>query len=88
MSVESLRNHPVWQNMSPVKREIMEEAISAGGGRNINESAGAIMTAMKRMKRAGETFTREESDILIEELMRGMSAKERAKVEMIKSMMR
>ena len=88
MSIESIRKHPVWQNMSPVKREIMEEALSSGRGKSMNASAGVIMTAMQKMKMSGESFTKEESDILIEELMKGMSAKERAKVEMIRSMIR
>lgn len=88
MSMESLRNHPVWLNMSPVKREIMEEAIYAGAGKSINESAGVIMTAMKRMRKSGESFSKEESDILIDELMKGMSARERTRAEMIRNMIR
>ena len=86
MGMESVKNHPVWMNMSPVKKRIIEEAINARRSENINDTAVVIMAAMEKMKKAGESFTREETDVLIGELMKGMSASDRAKVELIKRM--
>ena len=71
--------------MSPVKRQIMEEAL-ASRTRNTSETAAVIMAAMKKMKMAGEAFTPKETEILMEELMNGMSPAERAKAMMIKNM--
>lgn len=86
MSIESVRSHPVWQGMSPVKREIMEDVITQNKGKKLSDQAGVIMAAMNRMKQAGESFTKEETEILTEELMKGMSAADRAKLELIRNM--
>lgn len=86
MSMESVRNHPVWQNMSPVKKKIMEEVALASRNKKLSDSAGIIMMAMKRMNQAGESFTKEETEILTTELMEGMSEADRAKLELIKKM--
>lgn len=86
MSIESVRNHPVWRNMSPVKKKVMEETLAAGRGKKLSDSAGIIMMAINRLKQAGESFTKEETEILTEELMKGMSAADKAKLELIKNM--
>lgn len=86
MSMESVRNHPVWLKMSPTKRKIMEDVMASSQGKKLSDSAGIIMAAMNRMKQAGESFTKEETEILTEELMKGMTAADRAKLELIRNM--
>ena len=86
MGMESVRNHPVWRNMSSVKRQVMEDVIVQGKGRKLSDSAGIIMAAMNRLNQAGETFTKEETEILTEELMKGMSSAERVRLELVKNM--
>jgi len=88
VSVESVRSNPVWQNMSPAKRKIMEDALRAGNAQsgNMEKTATVIFKAINEMKKAGESFSKTETDVLIEELMKGMSAKDRAKVSMIRSL--
>ena len=88
MSIESVRNHPVWRNMSPVKKQVMEETLAAGRGKKLSDSAGIIMMAkeINRIKQAGESITKEETEKLTEELMKGMSAADKAKLELIKNM--
>ena len=88
MSIESVRNHPVWHGMSPVKKQVMEDALAAGRGKKLSDSAGIIMMAVNRLKQAGESFSKEETEILTEELMKGMSAADKAKLELIKNMIK
>lgn len=86
MSMESIRNHPVWRRMSPAKRSIMEEVMVQAQGKKLSDSAGIIMSAMNKMQQKGESFTREETEILTGELMKDMSAADRARLELIRNM--
>ncbi len=81
----SWMNNPMWLNMDMGKKAIIEELIKNSAGKGINDSAALIMAAISGMRKNNMSFSKEETDILIEAMTSGMSPEEKAKVEMMKS---
>lgn len=81
----SWMNNPMWLNMDMGKKAIIEELIKNSAGKGINDSAALIMAAISGMRKNNMSFSKEETDILIEAMTSCMSPEEKAKVEMMKS---
>ena len=87
MSGNSWMNHPAYKDMDPVKKLMIEELISKTAGKGINETANLIMTTMTLMRKNDVSFSKEEADLLINVMMRDMNDAEKAKLNMMKSML-
>jgi hypothetical protein len=74
--------------MDPAKVEIMKELAFKSQGKSLKEVAPILMGTMQKMKEKNLSFSKEESDYLIDILTRDMPPEERAKVEMMKKMIK
>lgn len=81
-------NEEIFRNMDPAKVEIMKELAFKSQGRNLKEVAPILMSTMQQMKDKNLSFTRQESDYLIDILTKDMSSEERTKVEMMKKIIK
>lgn len=88
MGMTSLKDTPVWTEMDPVKKTIVEELLERSKGKHLNESSGVIMAAIMKLREKKMSFTPEETDVLMNELTRDMTQKEIAKVDMMKQMIK
>lgn len=88
MADNSWMNHPAWTEMEPEKKAIMEELLVGCRGKKVNESASLIMAAMTMLRKKNLSFSKEEADILIGEMAKGMDESEKAKLEMMKGMIK
>lgn len=94
MNLSVLTNHPIYQKMQPEKQKLLQECVRLTGGDSHSEGVNfdkilPIMLAMhQKMKKQGVNFTAEERDVLIDVLSAELSPSERARMEMIKKMMR
>ncbi|MBE5929046.1 MAG: hypothetical protein E7267_06725 [Lachnospiraceae bacterium] len=86
MGGNSWMDHPAYTDMNPAKKLIIEELISKTAGKGINETANLIMTTMTLMRNNNVSFTKEEADLLINVMMRDMNDSEKAKLNLMKSM--
>jgi len=78
----------VWRKMHPRKRAIIETLVNQSSNKRMEESAGIVMAAISQMKRERLSFSSEETALMLEVLTAGMSPAEKAKVEMMKNMLR
>lgn len=81
----SWMNNPMWLNMDAGKKAIIEELLKNSAGKGVNDLAALIMAAMSGMKKNNMSFSQEETDILIEAMTSGMSAEEKARVQMMRN---
>lgn len=94
MNLSVLTNHPIYQKMQPEKQKLLQECVRLTGGDSHSEGVNfdkilPIMLAMhQKMKKQGVNFTAEERDVLIDVLSAELSPSERARMEMMKKMMR
>lgn len=94
MNLNVLTNHPIYQKMQPEKQKLLQECVRLTGGDSHSEGVNfdkmlPIMLAMhQKMKKQGVNFTAEERDVLIDVLSAELSPSERARMEMMKKMMR
>lgn len=84
----SWMNNPMWLNMDTGKKAVIEELIKNSSGKGINDSAALIMAAMSGMRKNNMSFSKEETDILIEAMANSMSPEERSRLEMVKNLIR
>ena len=92
MNINDLKNYPVFQKMSPVKKKVIIEMLNRTGGELSTKKGTAkmekllplVMQANARLKAAGEAFTNEESLLMIDFLASDMSAEDKAKLEVMK----
>ena len=66
----------------------MKELAEQMEGKALKDAAPVIMAASNKLKQQGKSFTPEETALLLEILTKDMTPQEKAKVEMMKSMMR
>ena len=94
MNLNVLTNHPIYQNMQPEKQKLLLECIRLADGNKQSEGVNfdkmlPIMLAMhQKMQKQGLNFTSEERNVLIDVLSAELSPAERARMEMMKKMMR
>jgi len=92
MNINDLKNYPVFQRMSPVKKSVISEVIKHAsaelsgkqGNVKIEKLLPFVMQANAKLKSAGEAFTNEESLLMIDFLSSDMSPEDKAKLEIIK----
>lgn len=81
------RENPVFQQMDPRKKAILEQLARNGQGKSAKQAAPLLMAAMSELKKQNLTFTPEESSLLITSLSADLSPAEQQKVEKMKKVM-
>lgn len=76
------------KKMNPEKIEIMKELAEAAEGKDLKETAPLIMRANQKLNAKNMSFTKEETTVLLDLLTRNMSPAEKAKVEMMKKIVK
>ncbi|MGN0507406.1 MAG: hypothetical protein ACI4FZ_12660 [Lachnospiraceae bacterium] len=77
---EDITNNPLFQNLSPVKREVLQEVVNSTENLPLDKALPLLLKANIKLKKKGESFTKEESAFLITELTKQLTPQERAKV--------
>ena len=74
--------------MHPVKIQVMKELAEEMQGKAMKDAAPLLMAATSKLKSHNLSFSPEESAILLEILTKDMNPQEKAKVEMMKNVIR
>ncbi len=88
MADNSWMSHPAWTDMDPEKKAVINELLMGCRGKKLNESASFIMAAMTMLRKKNLSFTKDEADVLIGEMAKGMDESEKARLEMMKNMIK
>ena len=88
MNNSVFEQYEIFKKMDPVKIQVMKELAEQMEGKALKDAAPVIMAASNKLKQQGKSFTSEETALLLEILTKDMTPQEKAKVEMMKSMMR
>ena len=88
MNNSVFEQYEIFKKMDPVKIQVMKELAEQMEGKALKDAAPVIMVASNKLKQQGKSFTPEETALLLEILTKDMTPQEKAKVEMMKSMMR
>lgn len=88
MSQSIFDEYDIFKTMHPVKVEVMKELVNSVNGKAMKEAAPLIMAAGSRLQSQNLSFTPEEVSVLMEILTKDMSPEDRAKVEMMKNIVR
>mgnify|MGYP006993231878 CR=1 FL=1 len=74
--------------MHPVKIQVMKELAEQMQGKAMKDAAPLLMAATSKLKSHNLSFSPEESAVLLEILTKDMNPQEKAKVEMMKNVIR
>lgn len=84
---ESSWNNSNLKNIDPRKLSILLELAKDAEGKPMDKLLPMLMNVNKKMKDQNLTFSKDESDMLMELLTKNLSAKEKMQVEMMRKMM-
>ncbi|HPU63556.1 MAG TPA: hypothetical protein PK304_05330 [Mobilitalea sp.] len=87
MADTSWNNNPKMKNIDPRKLAVLMELVKEAQGKSIDKLIPLIVNANKKLQAQNLSFTKDESEILIEILTKNMSPKERARFEMLRKLM-
>ncbi len=87
MSDNSWTNHPKLKNIDPRKLTILLELMKESEGKPMDKLVPLLMNTNKKLQQQDMTFTKDESDLMIEILTKNMTPKEKQQFEMIKKFM-
>lgn len=87
MADTSWTNNPKLKNVDPRKLAILLELVKEAEGKPTDKLLPLLMNTNKRLQQQNMTFTKDESDLMIEIITKNMSAKEKQQFEMIKKFM-
>ena len=87
MADTSWTNNPKLKNIDPRKMAILLELVNEAEGKPMEQLLPLLMNANKKLNQQKMTFSKEESDIMLEILTKNMSPKERSQFEMMKKFM-
>lgn len=84
---EDITKNPLFQNLSPVKKEVLQEVVDSAEHLPLDKALPLLLKANVKLKKQGESFTKEESSFLITELTKQLTPQERAKVSALMKLM-
>ena len=88
MSQSIFEQYDIFKTMHPVKIEVTKELAENMTGKELKDAAPLLMAATKKLKQHNQSFTQEEIRVLMEILTKDMNPQEKAKVEMMKNLIR
>ena len=83
----NLQNDPRLKNMHPVKWEILLRLSNSQSTMTPEQMLPQLMEINKELQKRDLSFSRSESEIVLDVLSEGMSPQEKQKINMIKSML-
>ncbi len=84
---EDITKNPLFQNLSPVKKEVLQEVVDSAEHLSLDKALPLLLKANVKLKKQGENFTKEESSFLITELTKQLTPQEKAKVSALMKLM-
>jgi len=84
---DSSCNNTKMKNIDPRKLAVLMELVKEAQGKPIDKLIPLILSANKKLQAQNLSFTKDESEVLIEILTKNMSPKERARFEMLRKLM-
>lgn len=88
MSQSIFEQYEIFKTMHPVKIQVMKELVESMQGKNMKDAAPLLMSATSKLKSHNLSFTPEETTVLLEILTKDMSPQEKARVEMMKNVVK
>lgn len=88
MSQSIFEQYDIFKTMHPVKIQVMKELAEEMQGKAMKDAAPLLMAATSKLKSHNLSFSPEESAVLLEILTKDMNPQEKAKVEMMKNVIR
>ena len=88
MEQSIFEKYDIFKTMHPIKLQVMKELADNMKGKEMKEAAPLIVAASNKLKQHKLSFTPEETTILLEIMTKDMSPQEKAKVEMMKNIVR
>lgn len=88
MSQSIFEQREIFKTMHPVKLQVMKELVEGMEGKNMKDAAPLLMSATSKLKSHNMSFTPQETTILLEILTKDMSPQDKAKVEMMKNVVK
>lgn len=83
----NLQNDPRLKKMHPLKREILLRLSNSQSTMTPEQMLPQLMEINKELQKRDLSFSRSESEIVLDVLSEGMSPQEKQKINMIKSML-
>jgi hypothetical protein len=83
----NISQNPRLSSLSPLKRKIIEEISLQSKNKSIEELLPEVMKINQELNRRNMSFTREESELLMDTIEGTLSPQEKKSFAMIKSMM-
>lgn len=83
----SQNNNSRMKNIDPRKLAILLEVVKEAEGKPMDKVLPIIMSANKKMQDESLSFTKDESDYMMQLLSKNMSAKDKAQFDMLRKMM-
>jgi len=87
MADTSWTNNPKLNNIDPRKMTILLDLVKEAEGKPMDKLVPLLMNTNKRLQQQNLTFTKDESDAMLEILTKNMNAKEKQQFEMMKKIM-
>ena len=87
MADMSWTNNPKLNNIDPRKLFILMELMKEAEGKPLDKIVPMLMNTNKRLQEQNLTFSKEESELMIELLTKSMNPKEKMQFDMIRKMM-
>jgi len=85
---DNLNNgNPKLKNVDPRKLVVLMELIKKAEGKSIDELLPLIISTNKKLQEQNLTFTKDESEIMIDILTKNLSPKEKAQFNMLRKLM-
>jgi cell division protein ZapA (FtsZ GTPase activity inhibitor) len=88
MSQRIFEEYDIFKTMHPLKIQVMKELEENMNGKDMKQATPYLLAAMNQLKENNLSFTKEEISILMGILTKDMNPQEKAKVEMMKNIMR
>lgn len=88
MSQSIFEQYDIFKTMHPIKIQVMKELSESMRGKQLKDAGPLLVAASTKLKQSGQSFTPEEIRVLMDILTRDMSPAEKAKVEMMKNIVR
>ncbi|RHV30991.1 hypothetical protein DXB54_09475 [Coprococcus sp. OM04-5BH] len=83
--MRNFENDPRLKNMSPIKRAIIGEIMTGRSNASMETMLPEIMKINNELNKRKLSFTREESQLIIDIMMENASPAEKQKIQMLKS---
>ena len=80
-------NNSKMNNVDPRKLVVLMELMKESEGKSMDKLLPLIMDANKKLQAQNLSFTKDESDLMIDVLTKNLSPKDKAQFEMVRKMM-